>query len=100
MAKLPADLGPAVRANPTMPVATYDATPIAKGAAAMAQSVSGLGSVAQGIAGDISDFAQRKASWELAMAMSHFATGKVALDAATAQDTNYGPAPADGGAGG
>lgn len=93
MARLPgiADLGPADRANPTQPVATYDATPIARGAEAIAQGVQKFGAGIAKAGEGLGEFGSDESRWQFAKAQSDFVSRKIDLDAAVGKDQNYGP---------
>lgn len=91
MAKLPSplDLGGLARAEPGMPVATYDVSPIARGGQAMAQGAIALGKGVSELGEGVGSYALDRNRWDYAKAHSDFLAKKIDLDAATAQDRNY-----------
>jgi hypothetical protein len=93
MAKLPgvADLGPAPRAEPARPVGSYDATGIARGAAAIGEAATQLGAGIQKAGAGLAETAQDEGRWQYAKAHSDFVSRKIDLDAAVGKDQNYGP---------
>lgn len=92
MAKLPGaqDLG-TVRADPSRPVGTYDATGIARGAAAIGQAATQLGTGISQAGAGLAELGQDESRWQYAKAHSDFVSRKIDLDAAIGKDQNYGP---------
>lgn len=91
MAKLPgiADLGATPTADPTRPVGTYDASPVGRAGAALAEGGRALG---QGItkAGEgIGALELDKSRWEYAQAHADQLTNKIELTNEVQQDTDY-----------
>lgn len=93
MARIPgiADLGPAPTAAPTRPVATIDATPIARGAEQIAQGAQRLGLGVQQAGAGIGELEQDEARWQYAKAHSYLTTSLIDLNSATGKATDYGP---------
>lgn len=95
MAKLPsdADLGGISSAASGRPIATYDVTGYARGAAAIAGGVSDLGKGIQSAAGDIGrTLAHEQAKddkLEIARARADFLTKKIDLDTSVKDDQDY-----------
>ena len=91
MAKLPGvlDLGGLPGADPARPVAAYDASGIARGAAAMAAGVETLGKGIAKAGEGVGELAQDENRWDYAKANSDFQSRKVELDRATTEDQNY-----------
>ena len=106
MAKLPtaADLGISSPA-PTRPTGTFDATPIARGAAAIGhayealggayakqgQGIANLGSGIEKLGAGVGEYGQDQSRFQYAQAHSDFVSRKIDLDSAITQDQNYEP---------
>jgi hypothetical protein len=93
VAKLPGilDLGATPTADPTRPVGTYDVTPYARGAQAIAEGGQQLGKGMEGLGKGATDFLLDKNRWDFAKAHADLLSRKFGLDDTTAQSTDYGP---------
>jgi hypothetical protein len=93
MAKIPsaADLGGTPTPAATRPVGSYDVTPWARGAAAIAQAGAQLGRGIEQAGEGAGELALDQGRWEYATAHADFLTRQVDLQNGALHDQNYGP---------
>jgi hypothetical protein len=85
------DLGPAPGADSTRPIATYDATGIARGADKIAAGAGNLGAGISKLGAGLEEYGTDVNRWQYTQAQADFISRKIDLDAAIGQDQSYGP---------
>jgi hypothetical protein len=86
-----ADLGPAAGAEGSRPIGRFDASDVARGAAAIGAGAEKLGAGVQKLGAGLEEYATDESRWQYAKAHADFVSRKVDLDSAIGKDQNYGP---------